>query len=74
MNDPVASGIIAGGHMHDTLVPAVAPRPQEQDEYYYDSDDSILDLDEEYPGVSRVHSGVAGCPTGHHPHADMAHT
>ena len=37
--------------MHDKLTPATAPRPQEQEEYYYDSDDSVLDLDEEYPGL-----------------------
>ena len=32
------------------LVPATAARPQE--EYYYDSDDSVLDLDEEYPDLA----------------------
>ena len=26
--------------------------PQEQEEYYYDSDDSVLDLDEEYLGLA----------------------
>ena len=39
------------GAMCNTLVPAMAPRPQEQEEYYYDSDDSVLNLDEEYPGL-----------------------
>ena len=32
--------------VHEALVPATAARPQE--EYHYDSDDSVLDLDEEY--------------------------
>ena len=51
MNDPIASVSLQGA-VCDTLVPAMAPRPQEQDEYYYDSDDSVLDLDEEYPGLA----------------------
>ena len=34
------------------LEPAMVPRSQEQDKYYYDSDDSILDLDEEYLGLA----------------------
>ena len=51
MGDPVASASLQGT-MHDTPVPATAPRPQEQEEYYYDSDDSVLDLDEEYPGLA----------------------
>ena len=33
------------------LMLAMAPRPQEQEEYYYDSDDSVLNLDEEYLGL-----------------------
>ena len=38
-------------------MPATATRPQEE-EYQYDSDDSVLDLDEEYPGLAkRVCSG-----------------
>ena len=32
--------------VHEALTPATAARPQE--EYHYDSDDSVLDLDEEY--------------------------
>ena len=33
----------------DALAPATAARPQEEeDEYYYDSDDSVLDIDEQY--------------------------
>ena len=50
MDDPVASVSLQGA-VHDTLQPATAPRLQEQEEYYYNSDDSVLDLDEEYPGL-----------------------
>ena len=40
--------------VHEALAPATAARPQEE-EYQYDSNDSVLDLDEEYPGlVERV--------------------
>ena len=35
----------------DTLTLATAPRPQDPEEFYYDSDDSVLNLDEEYPGL-----------------------
>ena len=35
----------------EALAPATATRPQEE-EYQYDSDDSVLDLDEEYPGLA----------------------
>ena len=34
----------------EALTPATAARPQE--EYHYDSDDSVLDLDEEYPDLA----------------------
>ena len=34
----------------EALVPTTAARPQE--EYHYDSDDSVLDLDEEYPDLA----------------------
>ena len=37
--------------VHDTLVLATALRPEDPEEFYYDSDDSVLDLDEEYPGL-----------------------
>ena len=37
--------------VHKALVLATATRPQEQ-EYYYDSDDLVLDLDEEYPDLA----------------------
>ena len=36
---------------HEALVLATATRQQEE-EYQYDSDDSVLDLDEEYPGLA----------------------
>ena len=36
--------------MHEALAPATAAKPQE--EYQYDSDDSVLDLDEEYPDLA----------------------
>ena len=52
VDDPVASASLWGA-MHDTLAPATAPRLQEQEEYYYDSDDSVLNLDEEYPGLAK---------------------
>ena len=37
--------------VHEALAPATATRPQEE-EYQYDSDDSVLDLDEEYLGLA----------------------
>ena len=34
-------------------MPATAARPQEEEEeYYYDSDDSVLDIDEQYPELA----------------------
>ena len=50
VGDPVASASLQGT-VCNTLAPAMAPKPQEQEEYYYNSDDSVLDLDEEYPGL-----------------------
>ena len=37
--------------VHEALAPATAARPQEE-EYQYNSDDSVLDLDQEYPGLA----------------------
>ena len=34
--------------LREVLAPATAPRPIKE-EYYYDSDDSVVDLDEQYP-------------------------
>ena len=50
VSDPVATVLLQIA-MHDTLMPATAPRPQDPEEFYYDLDDSVLDLDEEYPGL-----------------------
>ena len=50
--------------MRDMLMLATAPRPQDPEEFYYNSDDSVLDLDEEYPGLGEVHNRVAGHLTG----------
>ena len=56
--------------MHEALAPATAARPQEE-EYQYDSDDSVLDLDEEYPGLAErvmqwraAHQGATCTPPG----------
>ena len=47
--------------VREALAPATATRPQEE-EYQYDSDDSVLDLDEEYPGLAeRVMQWQAVC-------------
>ena len=50
VSDPMATASLQRA-VHDTLMPATAPRPQDLEEFYYDSDDSVLDLDEEYPGL-----------------------
>ena len=50
VSNPVAMASLQRA-VHDTLVPATAPRPQDPEEFYYNSDDSVLDLDEEYPGL-----------------------
>ena len=37
----------------EALMPATAARLQEEEEeYYYDSDDSVLDIDEQYPKLA----------------------
>ena len=38
--------------VREALVPATATQPQEEEEYYYDSDDSVLDIDEQYPKLA----------------------
>ena len=50
VSDPVATTLLQRA-VCDMLVAATAPRPQDPEEFYYDSDDSVLDLDEEYPGL-----------------------
>ena len=52
MNDSIATASLQGA-MCDTLTPATAPRPQDPEEFYYDSDDSVLDLHEEYLGLGK---------------------
>ena len=47
---PVATALLQMA-VHEALTPATAARPQEE-EYQYDSDDSVLDLDEEYLGLA----------------------
>ena len=36
----------------EVLVPATAAQRQEEEEYYYDSDDSVLNIDEQYPELA----------------------
>ena len=50
VSDPMATALLQRA-VHDMLVPTTAPRLQDPEEFYYDSDDSILDLNEEYPGL-----------------------
>ena len=50
VGDPVVSASLQEA-VRNSLMPAMAPRPQEQ-EYYYDSDDSVLDLDAEFPNIA----------------------
>ena len=57
--------------VHEALTLATAPRPA-QEEHYYDSDDSVVDLDEQYPYlVQRIvqwqatQKGVASAPPWH---------
>ena len=47
---PTATALLQEA-MRKALVQAAAAQPREQ-EYYYDSDDSVLDLDEEYPDLA----------------------
>ena len=46
------ASVLLQGAVCDTLTPATAPRLQEE-EYYYDLDDSVLNLDEEYLGLAQ---------------------
>ena len=57
--------------MHQALTLATAPRPA-QEEHYYDSDDSVVDLDEQYPYLAQrivqwqaAQKGVASAPPWH---------
>ena len=50
VSDPVAMMLLQRA-VCDTLMPATALRPQDPEDIYYNSDDSVLDLDEECPGL-----------------------
>ena len=50
VGDPVASASLQEA-VCDMLVPATAPQPEEQ-EYYYNSDDLVLNLDAEFPDLA----------------------
>ena len=70
VDNPVASVSLQGA-VRDTLMLATAPRPQEE-EYYYDLDDSVLNLDEEYLGLAQqivewqaAQRGAASVPAWH---------
>ena len=73
VSDPVATASLQRA-VHDLLTLATAPRPQDPEEFYYDSDDSILNLDEEYPGLGEciiewqaTQWGTASLPGWHPP-------
>ena len=73
VDDPIASASLQGA-VHDMLMPATASRTQEQEEYYYDSDDSVLDLDQEYLGLveciaewQATRQGATPMPAWHQP-------
>ena len=51
--DSPAAAVLLQVAVHEALMPATAARPQEEeDKYYYDSDDSVLDIDEQYPKLA----------------------
>ena len=56
--------------VHEALMPATAARPMDE-EYYYDSDDSVLDIDEQFPELAeRVvqwQAAQRGATSMHHP-------
>ena len=52
VSDPVTTALLQQA-VCDMLVPATALRPQDPEEFYYDSDDSVLDLDKEYPVLGK---------------------
>ena len=57
--------------VHEALAPATATRPQEE-EYQYDSDDSVLDLDEEYLGLAEWVMQWRAGPSGRLLHSSVA--
>ena len=50
VDDPIASASLQEAMLNMHML-ATAPQPQEQ-EYYYYLDDSVLNLDEEYPDLA----------------------
>ena len=67
VHGPVASASLQVA-VRDALALATAAKPQEQ-EYYYDSDDLVLDLDEEFPDLAEwvvewqaAHRGATSIP------------
>ena len=73
VSDPMATALLQRA-VFDTLMPATAPMPQDREEFYYDSDDFILDLNEEYPGLGEciiewqaTQRGTASLPGWHPP-------
>ena len=50
VGDPVAS-VSLQAVVHESLVPATTPQPAGQ-EYYYDSDDSVVNFDAKFPDIS----------------------
>ena len=73
VSDPMATVSLQRA-MCDMLTPATAQRPQDPEEFYYDSDDYVLDLDAEYPGLGEciiewqaTQWGAASLPGWHPP-------
>ena len=52
LDSPAAAALLQVA-VHEALTPATAAQPQEEEEeYYYDSDDLVLDIDEQYPELA----------------------
>ena len=52
LDSPAATALLQVA-VRDALALATAARPQEgEDEYYYNSDDSVLNIDEQYPELA----------------------
>ena len=72
MSDLVATASLQRA-VCDMLTLATAPRPQDAEEFYYNLDDSVLNLNEEYPGLGG-HIIVGSRTMGHHFLARVAPT
>ena len=57
VGNPVASASLQAAE-RETLAPATAAHPEEE-EYYYDSDNSVINLDTEYPDISEHVVGIS---------------